>query len=81
MLYQEYDEDTARKVYGDERYEEGIEKGIKEGIEKGVLSTVSTAYKYTKNINAGINDAMERFNLSKDKVIEILQKNKDKLEF
>ena len=81
MLYQEYDENTARKVYGDERYEEGLDKGIKEGIEKGVLSTVSTAYKYTKNINASISDAMEKFNLSEDKVIEILQKNKDKLEF
>ena len=48
-------------------YEIGIEKGMEKGMEKGVLSL----YKYVKDIDL----ISKEFNMKKDKIIYILEKN------
>ena len=63
MLFQNYDFEQDKKVYGEECREEGIEKGIKKGIEKERHSTLESV-KQLFNLGSKIEDLKKIFHLN-----------------
>ncbi len=67
MLFQNYDFEQDKKVYGEECREEGIEKGIKKGIEKERHSTLESV-KQLFNLGSKIEDLKKIFHLNDEEV-------------
>ena len=67
MLFQNYDFEQDKKIYGEECLEEGIEKGIEKGIERERHSTLESV-KQLFSLGSKIEDLKKIFHLNDEEV-------------
>ena len=60
----------------DEVYEEGVKKGIEQGIDTGIINGVETLKKRGFDDQTIFDIITEQFNVSAEKVKEVISKNK-----
>ena len=67
MLFQNYDFEQDKKIYGEECLEEGIERGIEKGIERERHSTLESV-KQLFSLGSKIEDLKKIFHLNDEEV-------------
>ena len=71
MLFQNYDFEQDKKIYGEECLEEGIERGIEKGIEKGIERERHSTLESVKqlfSLGSKIEDLKKIFHLNDEEV-------------
>ncbi|MBO4997776.1 MAG: Rpn family recombination-promoting nuclease/putative transposase [Lachnospira sp.] len=72
---QRYREGMERGMeHAKEKYREGMEQGREEGIEQGIRYSVKQTLKYGANIDDVIRDIMLEYDMTEDRIKEILDK-------